>query len=77
MTNNVHQIDMPPPAHSDQLQFRLIYAVCFVVCLFGATISWATGRRFRPWPPGPGGYRSILAETRSAANTVAVMAMMS
>lgn len=59
----------------DQLQFRLIYASSFVVCLAGATLCRLTGGRFRPWPPGPTGYRSIVAEARSAANTVAVMAM--
>ncbi|MEM9303449.1 MAG: hypothetical protein AAGE01_15135 [Pseudomonadota bacterium] len=64
-------------ANKERLQFQLIYAVCFGVCFLGAALSLLTARRFRPWPPGPDGYRSVLEETRSQANMVAVMAMMS
>ncbi len=50
-------------------QLRRMLAAGFVLFLVPATVAWLTGWRWRPWPPGPEGYRSIVSEARAAAGT--------
>jgi len=50
-------------------ELRLMLGVGFVLLLVPATLARLSGWRWQPWPPGPHGYRSIVAEARSAADT--------
>lgn len=56
--------------------YRLIYAASFVVFLVVAAIARLFAWRWHPWPPGPGGYTSVIHEAKVAAGTVAVFAFM-
>lgn len=49
-------------------QFQLLFALCFLGFLAVATVARCVGWRWRPWPPAPGGYKSVFAEARNAAN---------
>ena len=61
--------------HDDLHNGRLISAICFVIFLPVATLARLTGWRWKPWPPGPSGYGSILSETRSMARVIAGIAV--
>lgn len=50
-------------------QFHWMVAVGFVLLLVPAAMGRLSGWRWRPWPSGPGGYGSIVAEARKAAGT--------
>ncbi|HEX7718379.1 MAG TPA: hypothetical protein VF389_01115 [Woeseiaceae bacterium] len=50
---------------------RFLMAVCFAVFLPVALLARLSGWRWRPWPPGPNGYGSVVKETRSIASTIA------
>jgi len=43
--------------------------VGFIALLVPAMIGRLTGWRWRPWPPGPTGYSSVIAEAKAAADT--------
>jgi hypothetical protein len=53
-------------------QFRWMVGACFLLLLVPATIASLSGWRWRPWPPGRQGYRSIIAEAKDAAETCVV-----
>lgn len=50
-------------------EFRLLFAVCFMFFLVVAVAARLLPRRWRPFPPGPRGARSIFGDARAAANT--------
>jgi hypothetical protein len=54
---------------------RLIQCACFTVFLPVALVARLSGWRWRPWPPGPSGYGSVIAETRSMARSIAGIAI--
>lgn len=60
----------------DERQLRRMLKVAFVVLLVPATLAWLTGWRWRPWPAGPEGYRSVVSEARSAADSVVPVGFM-
>ena len=51
------------------VQLRRMLMLGFLLFLLPATIGRLTGWRWRPWPPGSKGYRSIIGEARAAAET--------
>lgn len=57
-------------------QFHWMVAVGFLLFLGPAAIARLSGWRWRPWPPGREGYRSIVAEAREAAETYVVFAFL-
>ena len=57
------------------LSGRLIAVACFAVFLPVALVARLSGWRWRPWPPGPSGYGSVIAETRSMARSIAGIAI--
>jgi hypothetical protein len=59
----------------ERLSSWLIAATCFVVLLPITLIARLSGWRLRPWPPGPTGYGSVIAETRAMARNVAGIAL--
>lgn len=61
----------------DARAFRLLFAICFLVFLLCAAVARLVGWRWRPWPPGPNGYRSVIEEARREANTVVPFAFLS
>lgn len=61
-------------AAQEARQFRWMVAACFLLLLVPATIASLSGWRWRPWPPGREGYRSILGEAKEAAQTYVVFA---
>ncbi len=56
-----------PDAERRQLQRMIL--VGFIALLVPAMIGRLTGWRWRPWPPGPTGYSSVIAEAKAAADT--------
>jgi len=50
-------------------EFRCTYALTFPVFLATAAIARLLGWHWRPWPPGPKGYASIVEEARAAAGS--------
>lgn len=56
-----------PDAERRQLQRMIL--VGFIALLVPAMIARLTGWRWQPWPPGPQGYSSIIAEAKAAADT--------
>jgi light-harvesting complex 1 beta chain len=50
-------------------QLRRMLMVGFLLLLVPASFARLTGWRWRPWPPGPKGYGSIISEAKAAANT--------
>ena len=54
---------------ADEKQMRRMLLAGTVLFLVPAALGRLTGWRWRPWPPGPGGYRSVVSEARSAAGT--------
>ncbi len=61
-------VDRAWMAEEDRQMSRLLVAG-FLLFLVPATVGRATGWRWRPWPPGPDGYGSIVSEARQAADT--------
>lgn len=59
----------------DVVSGRLIAGACFAVFLPVALVARLSGWRWRPWPPGPTGYRGVIAETRSMARSIAGIAI--
>ena len=59
----------------DRLSTWLILASCFAVLLPISLLARLSGWRWRPWPPGPGGYGSVIGETRSMARVLAGIAI--
>jgi hypothetical protein len=59
----------------ERLTSWMIGATCFVVLLPITLIARLSGWRLQPWPPGPDGYGSVLAETRAMARNVAGIAL--
>ncbi len=57
-------------------QLRWMLAIGFFVFLAPAAFARATGWRWRPWPPGPKGYSSVIGEARAAAGTYVPYALM-
>ena len=53
----------------EERQLHRMLTVAFLLLLVPATIARLTGWRWRPWPAGPEGYRSIVSEARSAADS--------
>jgi len=53
----------------DRRQLQRMIQLGFIALLVPALIARLTGWRWRPWPPGPEGYSSIVAEARAAADT--------
>jgi light-harvesting complex 1 beta chain len=53
----------------DNRQFHRMLTAGFILFLVPASLAWLTGWRWRPWPPGPKGYGSIISEARAAAST--------
>jgi light-harvesting complex 1 beta chain len=64
------------PSDAEHRQYRRLFGLCFVVFLIVASMARITGWRWKPWPPGPEGYRSIIAEAKREANTVVPFAFM-
>ncbi len=58
-----------PGMHSEGREARLVMAASFMVFLVVAACARCVAWRWRPWPPGPGGYRSVVQEARRAART--------
>lgn len=54
---------------ADRRQLQRMIQISFIALLLPALIARLTGWRWRPWPPGPEGYSSIIAEARAAADT--------
>jgi len=50
-------------------QAQCMFAAGIALFIVPAAIGRLTGWRWRPWPAGPEGNRSIMAETKSAVNT--------
>jgi hypothetical protein len=61
--------------HEDRSSGLLIKVICFTIFLPVAALARLTGWRWKPWPPGPSGYGSIISETRSMARVVAGIAV--
>jgi hypothetical protein len=55
-------------------QYRRMVAAGFLILLVPAAIASMTGWRWRPWPPGPDGYRSFVSEAKEAAQTYILFA---
>jgi light-harvesting complex 1 beta chain len=64
------------PGDADYRQYRRLFGLCFVVFLIVASMARMTGWRWKPWPPGPEGYRSIIAEAKREAHIVVPFAFM-
>lgn len=54
---------------AESWQLRQMLTLGTLLFLVPATIARLSGWRWRPWPPGPQGYRSILGEARDASHT--------
>lgn len=65
----------PVSKREDRLTGRVIEASCFIVLLPISLLARLTGWRWRPWPPGPSGYGSVLGETRSMSRVLAGIAL--
>ena len=50
---------------------RFIWLVCFAVLLPVAIVARLSGWRWRPWPAGANGYRSVVREALRKSATVA------
>ena len=50
---------------------RFIMLVCFAVLLPVALVARLSGWRWRPWPAGEHGYRSVIKEAATKSATVA------
>jgi hypothetical protein len=48
--------------------WRLLWLMAFLLLLPIAIAARVTGWRWKPWSPGPGGYRSCFREADSIAN---------
>ena len=59
----------------DRFSGRLIEASCFTILLPITVVARLSGWRWRPWPPGPDGYNSVLGETRSMSRVLAGIAL--
>lgn len=59
----------------ERLSTWLVAATCFIVLLPITLIARLSGWRYRPWPPGPTGYGSVIEETRVMARNVAGIAL--
>ncbi|MGQ0592486.1 MAG: light-harvesting antenna LH1, beta subunit [Gammaproteobacteria bacterium] len=57
-------------------EFRRLYAVCFIIFLMVASVARILAWRWQPWPPGPGGYLSVVDEAKRAAHTFLPFAFM-
>lgn len=57
-------------------QFRWLVLVGFLLLLVPAALARLSGWRWRPWPPGREGYRSVVGEAREAAETYIVFAFL-
>ncbi|MEM9171603.1 MAG: hypothetical protein AAGA84_02750 [Pseudomonadota bacterium] len=62
-------------SHPYATQFRLLAGVCFLCMLPVALIARASNWRWRPWPPGREGYRSVYQEALTNAKTAAAIAL--
>lgn len=49
---------------------RLIWLAAFLALLPITFLAMLTGWRWRPWTPGPDGYKSFFKEADSAANVI-------
>ena len=64
------------PDGDEVREFRRLYAVCFIIFLIAASVARILAWRWRPWPPGPGGYLSVVGEAKRAAHTFLPFAFM-
>jgi light-harvesting complex 1 beta chain len=57
-------------------EFRLVFMASFVIFLLIGLVARILPWRWRPFPPGPEGYRSIVGEAKAAANMFVPLAFM-
>lgn len=53
------------------LEDEVVFVSSYPFLLTAAALARMTGWRWRPWPPGRDGYRSIVGETSRMAGQVA------
>lgn len=61
---------------SDWRSFQRTVRTALIFFLAVACVARLTGWRWRPWPPGPNGYGSILHEARDAAENCVATSFM-
>ncbi len=64
----------PDAREAERRQLSRLLLAGFLILLVPATLGWATGWRWRPWPPGPQGYGSAVSEAREAARSFVPLA---
>ncbi len=52
----------------DEREYRLLFALGFLFFLAIALVTRLLPRRWRPFPPGPNGHRSIIGDAKAAAD---------
>jgi light-harvesting complex 1 beta chain len=67
---------VPIRREDDDRQFHWMVTIGFLILLVPAAIARVSGWRWRPWPPGPEGYRSIVSEAREASETYVLFAFL-
>jgi hypothetical protein len=57
-------------------EFRLLFVVGFAIFLMVGVVTRLLPSHWRPHPPGPEGFRSIVSEAKAAANMFIPFAFM-
>ena len=54
--------------------YRVVWALSFSIFLMVALVARLGGWKWQPWPPGQGGYKSVVVEAKRAVDRVVPLA---
>ncbi|WP_416900187.1 MAG: hypothetical protein ACMVY4_10980 [Minwuia sp.] len=66
----------PQRRQSEKIEYRLLYAATFSVCLIGATASRLAPGGRQAYAPADGRRRSVFGDARAAADRIVPFAFM-